>query len=177
MTWPGTEAETPRPARRLASHWLAHGLTMAMATGCASSPSSGRDANAPSVEHPPAEAARIVLPDVPGVDTQPLPSTSCSADGGQNAALDASCASYTLGDAVSRATNGSCMPQESSYNASYAVEIDCEGRAIELLKLPDQTPLLSGAERQAWLDSVANDRWPCFAGQSVQFACMVLLLP
>jgi hypothetical protein len=54
---------------------------------------------------------------------------------------------------------------------TYAVVIDCEGRAIDLLG-----PLFPEAERQASLDSLANDRWPCSAGQSVQFACMIWFL-
>jgi hypothetical protein len=57
------------------------------------------------------------------------------------------------------------------------VVLDCDGRAIELLSLPSQTRLFTGDARQAWLDSLANDRWPCFAGQSVQFTCMVCLFP
>ena len=70
-----------------------------------------------------------------------------------------------------------CQAVVDPSHGSYAVVIDCEGRAVELLRLPDQTPALSGDARQAWLDSLANDRWPCFAGQSIQFRCQVLLLP
>jgi hypothetical protein len=169
VSWPGTDAAAQRPARRLASHWLAHGLMMAMATGCASSPSGEHDANPP-----------IVFLDGPIVtrpDTQPLPSMSCTPDGAPNASLDASCDVATLEEAVNRVMNGACSAHVSSSDPNYAVVIDCEGRVVELLTLPDLTPLLSGAERQAWLDSLANDRWPCFAGQSVQIMCWVLLLP
>jgi hypothetical protein len=60
---------------------------------------------------------------------------------------------------------------------AYAVEIDCDGRVIDLLYPSDRTPVLSGDARQAWLDSLANDRWVCFAGQSVQFTCMICLFP
>ena len=93
------------------------------------------------------------------VDVQPLPHESCAADGAATASLDASCDAYTLEDAVRRATSWGCNAHVSSAGSAYAVVIDCEGRAIELLSLPNQTPLLSGDERQAWLDSFPNDRW------------------
>jgi hypothetical protein len=102
---------------------------------------------------------------------------TCTPDGGQSTSLDASCDFSTLANAVRQATNWYCDAIPSTSDAAYAVVIDCDGRAIELLTLPGQTPLLSGAERQAWLDSLANDRWLCFAGQSVQFTCMVCLFP
>ena len=168
VSWPGTNVAADRPARRLASPWLAHGLMMAMASGCASSPSGAPDAN-----------LTIVIPDGPIAtrpDTQPLPSMSCTPDGAQNVSQDASCDVATLEAAVNRVMNGACSAHVSSSDPNYAVVIDCEGRVVELLTLPDQTPLLSGTERQAWLDSLANDRWPCFAGQSVQIMCWVLLL-
>lgn len=183
VSWPDAMAQ--RPARRLASPWLAHGLMMAMATGCAGSGSGVYDAK-PPIADAAAEPARIVLPDGPTtpvdtrpVEAQPLPHESCAADGGQSESLDASCEVNTLTDAVSRASGWPCYAYASPAPAgfAYAVVIDCDGRAIELLSLPDQTPWLSGAERQAWLDSLANDRWPCYAGQSVQFTCMVCLFP
>jgi len=102
---------------------------------------------------------------------------SCTPDGGQSESLDASCDFHMLEDAVGRAAGCCCGVFLSPANSAYAVVIDCDGRAIELLNLPDQTPLLSGDARQAWLDSLANDRWACFAGQSVQFTCMVCMFP
>jgi hypothetical protein len=157
---------------------------MAMATGCAGS--CARDAN-PPIADAAAGPGPIILLDAPvgtpvdtrAVDVQPLPHESCAADGAPTAslALDASCDVYALADAVRQATNWYCDAIPSISNAAYAVVIDCDGRAIELLSLPNQTPLLSGAERQAWLDSLANDRWPCYAGQSVQFTCIVCLFP
>lgn len=176
VSWPGAHTAAVRPAQRLASNWLAHGLLVAMATGCAGGTPEARppvDARAPEVN-------RLIFPDGPvrtPVDVPPLPHESCTPDGGQNEAQDASCNAYALGDAVYRATDKGCMPMTTTYDMSYAVVIDCEGRAIELLHLPDNTPLLTGDVRQAWLDSLANDRWPCFAGQSVQFGCVILLLP
>jgi hypothetical protein len=179
VTWPDAHATALRPARRLASPWLAHGLMMAMATGCAGS--GAHDAN-PPIADAAAEPVYIVLPDGPfgttvPVDTQPLPHESCTSDGAQSESLDASCDVYALMDAVSRATSWGCQAIPSTSDSAYAVVIDCDGRAIELLSLPGQTPLLSGDARQAWLDSLANDRWACFAGQSVQFTCMVCLFP
>jgi methylmalonyl-CoA mutase cobalamin-binding subunit len=181
VSWPDTHATAQRPARRLASPWLAHGLMMAMATGAAGSGSCAHDPN-PPIADAATEPVYIVLPDGPvgtpvPVDTQPLPHMTCTPDGGQSTSLDASCDFSTLANAVRQATNWYCDAIPSTSDAAYAVVIDCDGRAIELLTLPGQTPLLSGAERQAWLDSLANDRWLCFAGQSVQFTCMVCLFP
>jgi radical SAM superfamily enzyme YgiQ (UPF0313 family) len=182
VTWPDAHATVQRPSRRLASPWLAHGLMMAMATGgaCAGT----HEANRPIADAA-AEPVRFVFPDAPivtpvdtrPVDVQPLPHESCTSDGGQGPSLDASCDIYALEDAIRRATGWGCNARLSSADGTYAVVIDCDGRAIELLRLPDQTPLLSGDARQAWLDSLASDRWPCFAGQSVQFMCPVCLFP
>jgi methylmalonyl-CoA mutase cobalamin-binding subunit len=177
VSWPGTSAGLPRPARRLASPWLAHGLAMAIAAGCASSPTSMQDANPPDDRSVPEDSHQFVFPDgaFAPLDTPPLPHETCAADGGQDEPVDASCEVYTLEDAVNQVTG--CQAVVDPSHGSYAVVIDCEGRAVELLRLPDQTPALSGDARQAWLDSLANDRWPCFAGQSIQFRCQVLLLP
>jgi hypothetical protein len=184
VSWPDATAQ--RPARRLASPWLAHGLMMAMATGCAGS---GAHDVKPPIADAAAEPGPIILLDVPiatpvdtrTVDTQPVeaqPLThECAADGGQNPALDASCDVNTLTSAVSGAVGWPCHASSSPGQLTYAVVIDCDGRAIDLLNLPDQTPLLSGDARQAWLDALANDRWPCYAGQSVQFTCMICLFP
>jgi hypothetical protein len=182
VSWPDSNATAARPARRLASPWLAHGLMMAMATGCAGS--CARDAN-PPIADAAAGPGPIILLDAPvgtpvdtrAVDVQPLPHESCAADGAPTESLDASCDVYALADAVRQATGWYCDAIPSISDAAYAVVIDCDGRAIELLSLPAQTPMLSGAERQAWLDSLANDRWPCYAGQSVQFTCIVCLFP
>ncbi len=178
VSWPDSTPAAARPARRLASHWLAHGLIMAMAAGCGGAASARHDASSPIVE-PPAVDARPLVPDEPvaaGPDLQPVPlDASCALDAGQANALDASCELGTLVAAVSRAVP-SCMIPVTSSEGSYAVVIDCDGRAVELLAMPDQTPLLTGDARQAWLDSLAEDRWPCLAGQTVQFMCYVSLI-
>jgi hypothetical protein len=186
VTWPGERVLEARPARRLASPWLAHGLMMAMAAGCAGLGSGGQDAR-PSIADAAAEPATIVFPDAfvgRSLDTQPIEVQSltqaCDGDGGQNPSLDsvdALCDVDPLRNAVSRAVGWTCGVGPSTGDLAYAVVIDCEGRATDLLSLPDQKPLLSGDARQAWLDSLANDRWPCFAGQSIQFSCMICLFP
>jgi hypothetical protein len=138
----------------------------------------------PPIEDVVAEVPRIILPDTSivlsadaqWVDAQPR-TNECSADGGQSASIDGACDVNTLRNAVSNAADLSCYESSTKGFLTYAVVIDCEGRAIELLRLTDQTPLLSGDVRQAWLDSLANDRWPCYAGQSVQFTCIVSLFP
>jgi len=181
VSWPDSNATAARPARRLASPWLAHGLMMAMATGCAGSGS--HDAQ-PPIADAAAEPWPIILLDAPvatPVETQPAearPSQeSCAADGGQSGSLDGGCETDTLASAVSRATGWPCGYQDLYRDLTYAVEIDCDGRVVDLLYPSDRTPVLSGDARQAWLDSLANDRWVCFAGQSVQFTCMICLFP
>jgi radical SAM superfamily enzyme YgiQ (UPF0313 family) len=183
VSWPDGHATAERPARRLASPWLAHGLMMAMATGCAGSGAATHDAN-PPITDAAAEPGPIILLDAPVTtprDTQPVearpPQEACVADGGQSGSLDGGCETDTLASAVSRATGWPCGYQDRYFDLGYAVEIDCDGRVVDLLSLPDRMPLLSGNARQAWLESLANDRWVCFAGQSVQFTCMICLFP
>jgi hypothetical protein len=94
----------------------------------------------------------------------------------QTSSADGSCESYTLQEAVRPYTCGTALITVWDQPGPYAVMIDCEGRAVELLNMEDQTPLLSGDARQAWLDSVANDRWPCLAGQTIQFMCYLSLI-
>jgi radical SAM superfamily enzyme YgiQ (UPF0313 family) len=182
VAWPGAHTTAERPARRLASPWLAHGLMMAMAASCAACSSSGtRARDGAQLADAAPEIPRIIISDSPvehpvdtnSVEAQPL-THECSGDGGAGGAVDGACDETGLGNAVTRVTGWLCRPTQSG---EYAVVIDCDGRAIDLLSLPAQTPLLSGAERQAWLDSLANDRWPCFAGQSVQFSCPICLFP
>jgi len=159
---------------------------MAMATGCAASGT--HDARPPIadaadtrlfiyLDAPIATPVDTRMVDTRPVDAQPLPHESCTSDGAASASLDASCDVSTLRYAAERAAAGACYVQESSIGATEAVVIDCEGRAVEILRLPEQTPLLEGDARQAWLDSVANDRWPCLAGQSVQFMCTFIPVP
>jgi hypothetical protein len=44
------------------------------------------------------------------------------------------------------------------------VVLDADGRVI------DNTRLF-GADKQSWLDSLANERWPCLAGQTIPYYC------
>ncbi|MBN2577197.1 MAG: hypothetical protein JXP73_21730 [Deltaproteobacteria bacterium] len=106
------------------------------------------------------------------MEAQPLPHEECPQDGGQSGSLDASCDVARLEDAVSRAAGWRCEANGLSEALTYAVVIDCEGRAIDLLG-----PMFPEGKRQAWLDSLANDRRACFAGQSVQFTCKIYLFP
>lgn len=179
VSWPDAHATTVRPARRLASPWLAHGLMMAMAAGCSGSPAGYLDA---AIHDASEESPQVVLPDGPAEDghspgVPDLPAMSCPADGGLSPSPDGACDVIALQTAVSRATGWPCTQGSPASDLAYAVVVDCDGRAVELLKMSDNTPLLSGDARQAWLDSLANDRWPCFAGQSVQFSCMICLFP
>ena len=178
VSWPGTHPA--RPARRLSSPWLAHGLLMAMTAGCGAGSPGKHDANPPIFQFPDA-GVTLVKSDAPlsaKPDTQPIPlDASCGLGDAQTAAVDGSCNWFsTLADSVSPYTCGSMAIVQWDRPGSYAVMIDCDGRAVELLSMLDQTPLLTGDARQAWLDSVANDRWPCLAGQTIQFMCYVSLI-
>lgn len=182
VRWPDAHVEKQRPARLLASPWLAHGLMMAMVAGCGGLAPRARD-GATSVADATVDAPRIVLPDAPAADTRPreagsLPQQSCQTDGGQPGSIDGGCDISVLTQEVSKVSGGLICHQSSSpADMAYAVVIDCNGQASELLVVTDQAPLLSGDARQAWLDSLANDRWPCLAGQSVQFTCTICLFP
>jgi hypothetical protein len=46
------------------------------------------------------------------------------------------------------------------------VKVDSEGHIVD-------NTLWSGASKQAWLDSLANQSWPCLAGQDVPYDCSV----
>ena len=151
---------------------------MAMAAGCGSGSSAKHDANPPTDESP--DAAAIVLPDAfftAKPDTQRVPlDTSCALDGDQTRSVDGSCDPYPLQEAVGRYACATGPLIHWDQAGPYAVVVDCEGRAVELLNIENQTPLLTGLARQAWLDAVANDRWPCLAGQTIQFMCYVSLI-
>jgi hypothetical protein len=152
---------------------------MAMAAGCGAGAPGKHDANPLNFQFPDAgpSLVRLDAPLAAKPDTQPIPrDTSCGLDGAQTGSLDASCGSYTLQEAVRPYACGTAQIIDWDQSGPYAVMIDCDGRAVELLSMSDQTPLLTGDARQAWLDSVANDRWPCLAGQTIQFMCYVSLV-
>ena len=179
VSWPDAHATAQRPARRLASPWLAHGLMMAMATGCAGSGAQPPivDAAAERSSHHSSRRARRHAEWIRNRWRHDRRTRRARPMAGRANPWTASCDVNRLEDAVSRVAGWSCEANGLPTGLAYAVVIDCDGRAIELLYPSDRTPLLSGDARQAWLDSLANDRWVCFAGQSVQFTCMICLFP
>jgi hypothetical protein len=46
-----------------------------------------------------------------------------------------------------------------------AVVIDAEGRVVDITGR-------SGENRQQWLDGLAEQRWPCLAGQTIGYECL-----
>jgi hypothetical protein len=54
---------------------------------------------------------------------------------------------------------GWCVPRTAGY-----VVLDGDGRVV------DNTSL-SGEGKQMWLDGLSTMRWPCLAGQTLQFTC------
>jgi len=98
------------------------------------------------------------LPDTAAPQSGDAPDTLCDTD-----AL-AKQVAHGLGAAF-------CDLVSSPDDGTTLVVLDGEGRAINLVRLPDRQPVLTGSSLQAWLDSVANMRWPCLAGQEVAFSC------
>jgi hypothetical protein len=95
-------------------------------------------------------------------------------DGVGSGTFDGLCDLEKAGSSVAAATGVDfCSVATANDYANYAVAVDGEGRFVELLGMPAGTPALKGSARQAWLNSVANDRWPCLAGQTVFFSCQI----
>jgi hypothetical protein len=99
--------------------------------------------------------------------------------GGSEGVVDAYpdgwCDETLLWDAIARAAPigvGYCMRFIPEYDhpsgwirsVGYVV-LDGDGRVV------DNTEL-SGAGKQAWLDGLATVRWPCLAGQTMQYLCI-----
>jgi hypothetical protein len=192
IEWPAGEgtpaAPTGKPSSRLAVRWLAGTVFVAMTASCSSSglklkPPSSSDAQVLQDSAAPAQAdaqgspAPDTAPDEFSIkqDAPPIilpdawvpPSYDVS---------DAYCDTRSLGQQVALATRTEiCNLAASPAYANTLVVLDGEGRAVDLLTLPDRTPVLSGSARQAWLDAVANMRWPCLAGQEAAFSCAFLL--
>jgi hypothetical protein len=65
---------------------------------------------------------------------------------------------------VCRAAPPNLDPTQKPGPGRGAVVLDADGRVI------DNTGL-DGATKQAWLDELAAQRWPCLAGQTLGYAC------
>ena len=163
---------------RPASPFLAAALFVALAANCsrgglsASSPPDGQadiaaDAQAPSHtdEVEPATASPDVTTSSPEVETSDSANASPGADAG--------CDTDKLWQAVARTREfggDRCEPIQSDQQGYWGtVFLDSTGRVVDI---SDQ---LGNSVEQDWLDSVANDRWPCLAGQSIRFLCWVVL--
>jgi radical SAM superfamily enzyme YgiQ (UPF0313 family) len=186
ISWPSTIAETVRPSRRLIPRWFAGTVFMAMTATCSrsglhSGTSPGADAALPTISDaaigPPDTMRDAVLsPDLQRGDASPAVDALANMDGVGSGTFDGLCDLEKAGASVAAAVQSErCDVVPTKDYASDAVVVDGEGRFVELLNVVSGTPALTGAARQAWLNSVANDRWPCLAGQTVYFSCMMLL--
>jgi hypothetical protein len=83
-----------------------------------------------------------------------------ASDGAVPASPDAPCDTAALWAAITYRPNPftSCFPTRDGDRWWWEVVLD------------DNTGLL-GAGKQAWLDSLANERWPCLAGQTLRYTC------
>jgi len=87
---------------------------------------------------------------------------------------DALCQPADLWDAITSAMCGPrpvfcvCYPTPDGGGGAIqgVVNLDSEGRVVDNTRL-------SGANRQAWLDALANERWSCLADQAVPYSCSV----
>ena len=59
-----------------------------------------------------------------------------------------------------------CSPTPDGVIPLGVVEVDSDGHIVD-------NTMLSGTNKQAWLDSLANQSWPCLAGQAVPYGCDV----
>ena len=184
ISWPAAIAETMRPSRRLIPRWFAGTIFMAMTatctrTGLHSGTSPGADAGLSTISDTaivPTDTMRDVVlpPDLQRADASPPVDALTNLDGAGSGAVDAFCDVAKAASSVGAATGlDVCEVVMANNYANYAVVVDGAGRFVELLSMPAGTPALTGSARQAWLNSVANDRSPCLAGQTVFFSCQI----
>ena len=88
-------------------------------------------------------------------------------DRGIPASADALCDEYSFWEAVTEAMPviGLCSPAPAGSPVWGDIVLDSEGRVIDVTRL--------GASRQESIDSLASERWPCLAGQTIRYFCQV----
>ncbi len=137
----------------------------ATATGGTSSSSGG----APAGDAPAGDAP---AGDAPAGDGQAGSACVCtivfSGAGGKDGDCDPATLWRALGTAggflVCREASPHLDPTEKPGPGRGAVVLDADGRVI------DNTGL-EGAAKQAWLDDLAAQRWPCLAGETLGYSC------
>ena len=85
---------------------------------------------------------------------------------------DAMCDTDSLWSAVADAALGVarlgfCAPA-GTVSPYGQIALDSTGRVVD----NTGTTYQSTSSKQAWLDSLANDRWPCLAGQTIPYQCV-----
>jgi hypothetical protein len=87
------------------------------------------------------------------------------------AGQDAQCDTTALwGEVTKSEYQDRCRPDPSLPEGSPQIVVDDTGRVV------DNTGITDAQTKQAWLDSLAQSRWPCLAGQSIRYQCLVLLI-
>lgn len=96
-----------------------------------------------------------------------------STDGETITSPDALCEPTSFWDAIRVTICGPrplstcfCSPTPEGEIPLGVVSVDSEGHIVD-------NTMLSGTNKQAWLDSLANQSWPCLAGQAVRYSCDV----
>lgn len=92
---------------------------------------------------------------------------------GVDSSSDTACNTGILWNAVSDAALGVvrlgyCLPATTTTSGSGEIVLDNEGRVID----NTETNYRGFSSKQAWLDSLVNDRWPCLAGQTIPYRCV-----
>lgn len=60
-----------------------------------------------------------------------------------------------------------CIPAASPSEATGELRFDAEGRLVD-----DTGYLGSGEQKSAWLASLSDGRWTCWAGQTIRYVCL-----
>lgn len=191
----GTAANPQTELLRPSSPLLTTALLVVMAAGC-----SRNALKAPARDASPGTTDAIVLADLAGLtdtgaspdsntpvspDGPSLPDARPDLAGDTNIApgdavvaipdtypgQEVQCDTTALWQAVSAGGGGDyCFADPSMPEGSPQLVVDAEGKVV------DNTGISSTKVKQAWLDSVAQSRWPCLAGQTVRYQCLVRLI-
>ena len=182
---PAGSPAASRSLNRFASPFLTGSMLMALAGGCGS-PSTPSDVaqldgnlDLPAaLVLPDASADRpatSTVPDARAVEEagQPTDGAACSGSERYSELLDAMAKGYLKYSDYCHELD----PMSSNLQGGVVMVLDSDGQVVGLRSAdPNEAPL-SQETLDAALASLANDRWPCLAGQTVRFFCTSSLIP
>jgi hypothetical protein len=115
------------------------------------------------------------VPDARAVEEagQPTDGAACSGSERYSELLDAMAKGYLRYSDYCHELD----PMSSNLQGGVVMVLDSDGQVVGLRSAdPNEAPL-SQETLDAALASLANDRWPCLAGQTVRFFCTSSLIP